>query len=127
MLDDMPKATGTSLVAEPSGHLEAVDQPPARKSRSVAAPRPRRFRREKIVKESAWGALLKPIGISIALVLSAYALLSLGTTFYRSYQRHIDHTAPVHADNSVLDILFGTSNLPADPVDLVVYATTPPR
>ena len=83
-------------------------------------PRPRRFRREKIVKESTLGALLKPIGISIALVLSAYALLSLGTTFWRSYQNHLDHTAPVHADNSVLDILFGASNLPADPVDLVV-------
>ena len=46
--------------------------------------------------------------------------LSLGTTFYRSYQRHADHTAPVHADSSVLDIILGTSNLPADPVDLVV-------
>jgi len=120
MLDVMPKAAGTSLVAEPGGHLEALDSPPAKKTRSVAAPRPRRFRREKIVKESALGALLKPIGISIALVLSAYALLSLGTTFWRSYQRHIDHSAAVHADNSVLDILFGASNLPADPVDLVV-------
>jgi hypothetical protein len=120
MLDGMPKASGTSLVAGPSGHLEAVDPTPAKKTRSVAAPRPRRFRRDKIVKESALGALLKPIGISIALVLSAYALLSLGTTFYRSYQRHVDHTNAVHADNSVLDILFGTSNLPADPVDLVV-------
>ena len=120
MLDGMPKASGTSLVAEPSGHLEAVDPPPAKKTRSVAAPRPRRFRREKIVKESALGALLKPIGISIALVLSAYALLSLGTTFWRSYQRHVDHTEAIHADNSVLDILFGASSLPADPVDLVV-------
>jgi hypothetical protein len=120
MLDDMPKAAGTSLVAEPGGDLEAVDPPPAKTTRSVATPRPRRFRREKIVKESAFGALLKPIGISLALVLSAYALLSLGTTFYRSYQRHVDHTAAVHADNSVLDILFGASNLPADPVDLVV-------
>ena len=46
--------------------------------------------------------------------------LSLGTTFWRSYQNHLDHAAPVHADNSVLDILFGASNLPADPVDLVV-------
>ena len=120
MLDDMPKAANTSLVAEPSDQHGAVDHPPAKKIRSVAAPRPRRFRREKIVKESTLGALLKPIGISIALVLSAYALLSLGTTFWRSYQRHIDHSAAVHADNSVLDILLGTSNLPADPVDLVV-------
>ena len=120
MLDDMPKAASTSLVAEPGDQFGAVDHPPAKKTRSVATPRPRRFRREKIVKESTLGALLKPIGISIALVLSAYALLSLGTTFWRSYQHHLDHTAPVHADNSVLDILFGASNLPADPVDLVV-------
>ena len=120
MLDDMPKAASTSLVAEPGDQFGAVDHPPAKKTRSVATPRPRRFRREKIVKESTLGALLKPIGISIALVLSAYALLSLGTTFWRSYQNHLDHTAPVHADNSVLDILFGASNLPADPVDLVV-------
>ena len=120
MLDDMPKAASTSLVAEPGDQFGAVDHPPAKKTRSIATPRPRRFRREKIVKESTLGALLKPIGISIALVLSAYALLSLGTTFWRSYQNHLDHAAPVHADNSVLDILFGASNLPADPVDLVV-------
>jgi hypothetical protein len=88
----MPKATGTSLVAEPGDQLGTADQPHANKTRSVAAPRARRLRREKIVKESAWGALLKPIGISIALVLSAYALLSIGTTFYRSYQRHAEHT-----------------------------------
>ena len=119
MLDDMPKAASTSLVAEPGDQFGAVDHPPS-ETRSVGSPRPHRFRREKIVKESALGALLKPIGISIALVLSAYALLSLGTTFWRSYQNHLDHAAPVHADNSVLDILFGASNLPADPVDLVV-------
>ncbi|HEU0018065.1 MAG TPA: hypothetical protein VFQ31_06870, partial [Methyloceanibacter sp.] len=104
----------------PGDQFAAVDPPPAKKARSVATPRSRRFRREKIVKESALGALLKPVGISVALVLSAYALLSLGTTFYRSYQRHADHVTPVHADNSVLDIILGTSNLPADPVDLVV-------
>ena len=120
MLDDMPKPSSTSLVAESGGHLEAVDARPAGETRKLGRPRTLRLRREKIVKESAWGALLKPIGISIALVLSAYALLSLGTTFYRSYQRHADHTAAVHADNSLLDILLGTSTLPADPVDLVV-------
>jgi hypothetical protein len=119
MLDDMPKASGTSL-AEPGDRPAAVDHPLDKTKRGVATPRPRRFRREKVVKQSAFGVLLKPIGISLALVLSAYALLSLGTTFWRSYQRHVDHTAPVHADESVLDILLGTSNLPADPVDLVV-------
>jgi hypothetical protein len=120
MLDDMPKATGTSLVAEPGDRLGTVDHPPAKKTRSVGEPRPRRLRREKVVKQSTLGALLRPIGMALALVLSSYALLSIGTTFWRSYQRHLDHTAPVHADQSVLDILLGTSNLPTDPLDLVV-------
>jgi hypothetical protein len=120
MLDDMPKVASTSLVAESGDQFEAVDLPSEKKKRSIAAPRPRRLRREKVVKQSALGALLRPIGISLALVLSTYALLSLGTTFWRSYQRYLDHTAPVHTDGSVLDIFFGTSNLPADPVDLVV-------
>src|SRR5262245_15887173 len=98
MLDDMPKTPSRDLVVEPGDQIGAVDHPPAKKTRSVGSPRPRRLRREKVVKEGALGALLKPIGISIALVLSAYALLSLGTTFWRSYQNHLDHNAPVHAD-----------------------------
>ena len=118
MLDDMPKAGGTSLVAGSGDQFDATDLPDEKKKRSVA--RPRRSGREKVVKQSALGALLRPIGIALALVLSTYALLSIGTTFWRSYQRHLDHTAPVHTDQSVLDILFGTSNLPTDPVDLVV-------
>ena len=120
MLDDMPKGQSTSLVVDADEQFGAVALPAGTE---LAAPRPKRTRRpsrEKVVKESALGALLKPIGISVALVLSAYALLSLGTTFWRSYQRHLDHSLPVHADNSVFDILFGTSNLPSDPVDLVV-------
>ena len=64
--------------------------------------------------------LLRPIGIAVALMLSAYALVSLGTTFYRSYYRHLDHTAPVHADKSVFDIFFGDKSLPPDAVDLVI-------
>ncbi len=65
------------------------------------------WRREKVVKQSALGMLLQPIGVSLALILSAYALLSLGTSFWRSYQSHLDHTAAVHADRSMLDIFFG--------------------
>src|SRR5262245_14425212 len=100
MLDGMPKASGTSLVAEPRDQFAAADLTAEKTSRSLTRPRARRFHREKLIKESAFGALLKPIGVSLALVLSAYALLSLGTTFWRSYQRHLDHTAPVHADES---------------------------
>ena len=121
MLDDMPKGQSNSLVSESGGALAAVAIPSGgRQVRAARPPRTRRARYKKVVTERALGTLLKPIGISLALALSAYALLSLGTTFWRSYQRHLDHSAGVHADNSVLDILFGISDLPADHVDLVV-------
>jgi hypothetical protein len=120
MLDDMPKGQSTSLVVGGDDTFGAVAPPPGKELAAPEPKRTRRARREKVVKESALGALLKPIGISLALVLIAYALLSLGTTFWRSYQRHLDHSLSVHADSSVFDILFGTSNLPADPIDLVV-------
>ena len=112
---DIAASPGTALVARDDTEVGAP-----RKRSTAERARLRFWRRETVVKESALGALLKPIGISVALVLSTYALVSLGTTFYRSYQRHLDHSAPVHADRSVFDIFFGDSRLPADPVDLVV-------
>ncbi len=119
MLHDMPKGQGAALVAHPVEAMTEIDLPRGNRS---AAKTERRSRpgRVKVVKPSALGMLLRPIGISIALVLSAYALLSLGTSFYRSYYRHLDHTAPVHADRSVLDIFFGDQSLPPDAVDLVI-------
>jgi hypothetical protein len=120
MLENVPNTAATSLVADERDTTDTVGPPASTRKRVVPSARLRRARRVRVVKESALGALLKPIGISVALVLSAYALLSLGTTFWRSYQRQLDHSAAVHADNSVLDILFGASGLPADPVDLVV-------
>jgi hypothetical protein len=115
-MTDIAASSGTALV--PHAGDVALPRKPAK---ALAEPRRSWFwRREKVVKESALGALLKPIGICLALVLSAYALVSLGTTFYRSYQRHVDHTAAVHPDRSVFDVFFGESSLPADPVDLVV-------
>jgi len=119
MLDDMPKGHSAALVARAEdSHAARLRR---RKKLAAAKTQPkRRWRREKVVKQSALGMVLKPIGISLALVLSAYALLSLGTTFWRSYHRHLDQTAAVHADKSILDIYFGDSSLPQDPVDLVV-------
>lgn len=119
MLHDMPKGRSTALVADPDDAIGAVSgqrgaRAPAKASRSQRAPR------VKVVQQTALGALLRPVGIAVALILSAYALLSLGTTFYRSYYRHLDHTAPVHADNSVFDIFFGAKSLPQDAVDLVI-------
>ena len=117
----MTKRHSTAVVAHAEDRLE--DDGRARAGKIAVAERVlprRRVPREKRTHESALGALLKPIGIAVALVLSTYALLSLGTTYWRSYQRHLDQTAPVHADKSILDIFFGDSTLPADPVDLVV-------
>jgi len=118
MLHDMPKRQSAALVAHPEDAIVEIVRP--RKRSFTKAERQPRAVREKIVKPSALGMLLKPIGVSIGLVLCAYAILSLGTTFYRSYQRNLDHTAPVHADNSVLDIFFGDQSLPPDAVDLVI-------
>ncbi len=119
MLDDMPRGDGTALIARPGDSLGGFAMP-GRKNKPAKVESEPHWSREKIVKHSALGALLRPIGVSVALVLSAYALVSLGTTFYRSYERHLDHTAPTHADKSVFDIFFGDASLPADAVDLVV-------
>ena len=116
MLDDMPKSQSAALVAHPEDAIATMIRPPAkRRGRRVE-----RRGRETVVRPSALGMLLRPIGIAVAIVLCVYAIVSLGTTFYRSYQRHLDHTAPVHADNSVLDIFFGDKSLPPDAVDLVI-------
>jgi hypothetical protein len=125
MLDDMPKSHRGALIARPEDALahdgETGGKPPARSKRgSAKAKRGWSWRREKVVKQSALGILLRPIGVSLALILSAYALMSLGVTFWRSYQSHLDHTAAVHGDKSVLDIFFGDLSLPSDPVDLVI-------
>jgi len=128
MLDDMPRrstaltetadmggaATDADVPAEPG-----ADAPPVRAEKRATRVREKKIK-QKIVKPSALGMLLRPIGLAIGLILIAYALLSLGTTFYRSYTRHIDRTAAVHPDNSVFDIFFPSRSLPADAVDLVV-------
>jgi hypothetical protein len=119
MLHDVPRRHDAALVAHPddaigelAGGASAVT--PANAGRRL------RSRREKVVRPSALGMLLRPIGISIGVVLSVYALISLGTTFYRSYYRHLDHTAAVHPDKTVLDIFFPDRSLPPDAIDLII-------
>ncbi len=119
MLDDMPQRQGSALVAHSDDPVAEIVDPPAA-SRLTRLARRSRAPRETVVKQSALGMLLRPIGIAVGVVLCVYAVLSLGTTFYRSYQRHLDHTAAVHTDNSVLDIFFGDESLPPDAVDLIV-------
>ena len=115
-MDDMPRqgtALATTSGSEVTEHDDAEPTPvkAARRSRAV---------KQKVVKPSALGMFLKPIGMAIGFVLVAYAILSLGTTFYRSYTRHADHAAPVHPDASIFDIFMPSRTLPPDAVDLVV-------
>lgn len=74
----------------------------------------------KVRKVGPVGAFLRPLGISLALLLAAYGLVSLGSTFWRSYQRHQDYTTASHQDRSIFDVFVGHSTLPQDAVDLVV-------
>jgi hypothetical protein len=117
MLDDMPRQS-TTLVAQSGTDLASMVDESAAKP--VKARRRLFARRQKVVKQSALGMLLRPIGIAIGVVLVTYAVLSLGTSFYRSYYRHLDHTAPVHVDQSMFDIFFPSRSLPPDAVDLVI-------
>lgn len=118
MLHNMPKGR-TALVAHPDDAIAEVSEPRAKsvrlRSKRVAYPA-----QAKAVRSSALGMFLRPIGLAIGVVLIAYALVSLGTTFYRSYYRHLDHTAAVHPDKSVFDIFFGDRALPPDAVDLII-------
>ena len=114
---DMARHNNTLVTQSGVGVASIADRSAAKPARA----RRRLFaRRQKVVKQSALGMLLRPIGIAIGVVLCAYAVLSLSTSFYRSYTRHIDHTAAVHADDSVFGIFFPSKSLPPDAVDLVV-------
>ncbi|HMK41744.1 MAG TPA: hypothetical protein VK451_09325 [Methyloceanibacter sp.] len=116
-MDDMPHSEGSALVAHSASDVAEIVDAPAKPRLGRLA---RRARREKVVRPSALGMLLRPIGIAVGVVLIVYALLSLGTTFYRSYQNHLDHAAAAHPDRSVLDIFLGDQSLPPDAVDLIV-------
>jgi hypothetical protein len=116
MLDEMPRSQGGALVAHSEDAIAAMSNPPAKRRGLRLGARGR----EKVVRPSALGMLLKPIGMAIGVVLIAYAIVSLGTTFYRSYYRHLDHTAAVHPDKSVFDVFFGAKSLPPDAVDLII-------
>jgi hypothetical protein len=118
-MDDMPQSHSSALVAQAEADVADLVDEPARRGRSKLARRSRVVK-ETVVRPSALGMLLRPIGIAIGAVLIVYALLSLGTTFFRSYQSHLDHSVAVHPDKSVLDIFFGDQSLPPDAVDLVV-------
>ena len=93
------------------------DAPAKRRARAPA--RRKRRRKVKVQKIGPVAAFVRPIGLTVALMLAAYGLASLGTTFWRSYERHQEHTAATHPDRSIFEI-FVTPQLSEDAVDLVV-------
>ena len=119
MLDDMPRSQGGALVAHPDDAIAEREAPRSKRALSRAE-RKASAARVKVVRPSALGMLLRPIGMAVGVVLIAYALVSLGSTFYRSYYRHLDHTAAVHPDKSMFDVFFGAKSLPPDAVDLII-------
>jgi len=104
-------ARKTQLVNAGKGGLDA-----AHERSPVGSKKPARV---KVRKLGPVGAFLRPVGISVALLLAAYGLISLGSTFWRSYQRHQDYSVAAHRDKSIFEI-FVKSTLPEDSVDLVV-------
>ncbi len=107
-----------SLSDPNSGADNSVPEKSTRASRR-AARRAERVGTVKVKKYGFLGAFLRPIGISIALLLAGWGAISMGTTFWRSYERHALHTKAVHEDESIFDI-FVKSDLPKDAVKLVI-------
>jgi len=61
----------------------------------------------KVKKYGFLGALLRPIGSALALLILGWGVLSIGTTYYRSYQRHLEYSKLTHTDESYLQVLLG--------------------
>ncbi len=63
--------------------------------------------RMKVKKYGFLGAFLRPIGVAIALLILGVGSLSIGTSYYRSYQRHVEFSKVTHSDDSYLTVLLG--------------------
>lgn len=73
-------------------------------TRSSPATGPRKV----VIKKYGFlGAFLRPIGIVLALLVLCWGLLSMGTSYYRGYQRHLAYSKDVHADQTYLEVLLG--------------------
>lgn len=81
---------------------------------ALASAKPAKARKVGVI-----AALLRPLGVALGLLLLAYGALSLGTTYWRSFQRHVDFSAATHPDRSLFSIL-QSSRLRPDAVDLVI-------
>lgn len=73
----------------------------------IYPPQPLRPTRIKIKKYGFLGAFSRPIGIALALLILGWGTLSIGTSYYRSYQRHVEYSQATHSDDSYLTVLLG--------------------
>ena len=76
-------------------------------TREILPPQNVRPTKIKIKKYGFLGAFLRPIGIAIGVFLLGLGTLSIGTTYYRSYQRHVEYSKTTHSDDSYLTVLLG--------------------
>ena len=67
MLDDMPRSQGGALVAHPEGAIAELDAPRGKRG-LLRAERNARPARLKVVRPSALGMFLRPIGMAIGVV-----------------------------------------------------------
>ena len=79
----------------------------------------RSAKRPKVVKRGLLASVLRPVALAIAVIILAYGATTLGTNYWRSYQRHAEHSQAAHEDRSFIDILL-KPQFGADRVDLVI-------
>lgn len=74
------------------------------------------FAREKrMVKRPAFrGRILAPVIKTLLLITAAYALFAVGATYWRSYNRSMDHARPVHADTSRFSLTTSSGLAPGE-------------
>ena len=73
----------------------------------VLPPPVQRPARIKIKKYGFLGAFLRPIGIALGVLILGWGILSIGTNYMRSYQRHVEYSKTTHRDDSYLMVLLG--------------------
>ncbi len=95
---------------KPAGHLSS-GAPPVVLQGEVLPPQagaaPVGTTRIKVKKYGFLGAFLRPIGIALGVLLLGWGSLMIGTTYYRSYQRHVEFSKTIHSDKSYLSVLLG--------------------
>jgi hypothetical protein len=86
------------------------------------APKRTRGKQPNVVKRGLLATLvtvLRPIALSVALIIGAYGVVTLATNYWRSYLRHVEHSKATHDDRSIIDVLL-KPQLGGDRVDLVI-------